>query len=213
MPFAGEPERRLDVHVGLSHGSPAQLEERALGVQAREPETEAVGPRGVDGQVEPAARGVIALGPDQHFDRRAEGVGIGRRTGRQRRLDLIGRLGRRLAAQHALGRRMDAGDRFVARVTGSAPLEARQAVVGQMAKRKLDPGQGQSLGLELQRPFGVRLTELVIDRLKRGRRPIRPAPGEGGAAEPDGGLRVARPGRPASRAPPAGGRGRPPRPG
>ena len=156
VPFAGEPKRCLNVHLRVSHGSLAQLDQRALGMQAGEPETEAIGPRGIDRQLEPATRRVVALGPDQHLDRGAEGVGVSRRSGGQRCLDFIGRLGRRLAAQQALRRRMDVGDRVVAGMTGSALLEARQTVVDQVAKRKLEAGQGQSLGLELQRPLRVR---------------------------------------------------------
>src|SRR5215207_759365 len=85
---------------------------------------------------------------------------------------------------------MNARDRSVARVPRGAPLEARQAVVDEVTKGKLEPGQGQGLGLEPERRLPVRRVELVIDRLKRRGGPVRPCPRKGGAAQPDGGLRV-----------------------
>jgi hypothetical protein len=87
----------------------------------------------------------VALGLDEQVDRHAEHVGVGGRPRAQDVLDLFRHLDSGLAVQHSLERRMDAGDRLIAWMTGGVPLERRQAVGDQVAKRQLEPGERNRL--------------------------------------------------------------------
>ena len=185
-----ELERKLHVEVGIGERSASDSQQRALCVQRSHLRGQPERPRGLERRLDEGSRGVVALCPDQQVDRSVEDERVRGRARAQDADHLVSDHCRRRAGGLALTDGMQSCDRLEARAVARPAQELAEPLGAQRPQRKLEPGEHHGSGLELERPFRVRLVTLLQERLERQARRLWPGERDRGAAQPDRRARV-----------------------